>query len=727
MLRAIRRLFGARMEPDQLLQPAAAPEPMDETELQAQVAGLIEDAVDYIDGTVGPMREELMLLYAGDLPEKPTEDENRSGITTRDVRDTVEMLMPDVMRVFFSTDVVAEFAPQGPEDVATAEQATDYVNHVILKQNKGFLTLYAAIKDALSVKAGFVKTWWDAKTEVKETTYTGLDADALQLLQADLGPKDELIPVGQSQVPGPDGAPIPVFDVKLRCYTNRGRILVAAVPPEEFFIDRRATCIEDALVHGQRQYIPAHEVVAMGIPKEVVMDFITSSDTFEQNTERFTRNPASDFPFGTELDEMNRPVLLVEAYVRLDADRDGIAEFYKVICLGSLYKLVAIQQWDTSPFSQFSSIPTPHTFFGDCPAVLAADIQEAKSGLWRAMMDSLAQAVRPRTAVVEGQVNMRDLMSNDVGGIVRMRAPGMAQPLETPFVGQQVLPVLGLLDEMRENRTGVSKAAAGLDADALQSSTKDAVMATITKAQAQVEMICRVLAETGWSSLITNVYRLLKKHQDRALMVKLRNQWVPVDPRSWPEHADVSVNLALGRGSETVRMGQLMQIAAEQKEILLTLGPSNPLTDLQKYRYTLAQMVTLAGFKDPSAFWNDPATWQGDPAGAGGDKKDPAMVVAEADAEKKHKEAEVAEFKAKSDADVARDQLKLKALEMCAKTGYDPRQVLAFLFMPTGDGGTSVAGGAPGPTPIPDLPAAPPQPGNPMAPQPGQNQPPQGF
>ena len=704
------------MSPTTTVSPDA---PMDEDEIKAQIAGMISDAVDYIDGTIASERETLMLFYQGELPEKPDPeiDGNRSGIVTREVRDTVEMLMPDVMRVFFGSDTIAEFVPQGPEDVPVAEQATDYVNYVILRQNKGFLTLYAAIKDALMVKAGFAKAWWDERVEVKETAFTGLTQDALALLQSDLGPEDNLTVVNQTVVETPEG-PIPLVDATLYCRQKRGHVRIAAVPPEEFFIDRRATCIEDALVHGHRQYIPAHEAVAMGIPKEIVLEHVGASDTFEENTERFTRNPDTEFPLGTDTDEMNRRVLLVEAYLRLDVDRDGIAEFYKAICLGSEYVLVSLDRWDESPFAQFSAIPTPHTFFGDCPADLATDIQTAKSGLWRAMMDSLAQAVRPRTGVVEGQVNLSDVMSNDVGGIVRMRAPGMVQPLETPFVGQQVIPVLGLLDEMKENRTGVSKAAAGLDADALQSSTKDAVMATITKAQAQVEMICRVLAETGWTSLIKAVYRLLKKHQDRELMVRLRNQWVPVDPRQWPENADVSINLALGRGSESVRMGYLMQIATEQKEILMTLGPKNPLTDLQKYRYTLAQMTTLAGFKDASAFWNDPATWQGDDAGQP-PKEDPAMVVAKADAEKKHKEAQVAEFKAKADADAKRDELKLKALEMCAKTGYDPRAVLEFLFMPTGDGGTSVAGGAPGVTPIPELPTAPPNPGNPMAPQPG--------
>lgn len=706
-----------------------AEEPMDETEREAHVAALIEDAVDYIDGVVAPLRQELAMLYNGELPEKPDPetDGNRSGMVTREVRDTVEMLMPDVMRTFFGAEHVAEFQPQGAEDVDGAEQATDAVNYIILRQSKGFITLYSAIKDALSQKLGFVKTWWQAEREVKQIAYTGLDPDALAVLQSDLGPEDRLTVVGQGVSVHPDGMQVPLVDVVLDKVCQRGKIANAAVPPDEFFIDRRATCVEDAIVHGQRQYLPAHKVVAMGIPRETVLEFVGAGDSFDQNTERFTRNPANEFPFGTDLDEMNRMVLYVEAYVRLDVDRDGIAEFYKCICLGSLYKLVAMEKWDRSPFSLWSSIIKPHALFADCPADLAADIQVSKTGIWRAMMDSLAQAVRPRTGVVEGQVNLSDVMSNDVGGIVRMRAPGMVMPLETAFVGQSAMPVLGLLDEMRENRTGVSKAAAGLDADALQSSTKDAVMATITKAQAQVEMICRVLAETGLSQMVQNVYYLMKKHQDHELMLRLRNRWVPVDPRTWPERVDVTINLALGRGSESVRMGYLMQIATEQKEILMTLGPKNPLTDLQKYRYTLGQMTTLAGFKDASAFWNDPATWEAEGGGAGTPpKEDPAMLVAKAEAEKKHKEAEVAEFRAKSDADKARDELKLKALETCAKYGYNPADVLAFLFMPTGDGGTSVAGGAPGVTPIPSLPAAPPQPGNPMAPQPPE-QPPMGL
>lgn len=692
--------------------PAAGPAPMDETEFQAVVAGAVQDACDFIDGTVAPVREELVNLYNGLLPEKPDPevDGNRSGMVSRDVRDTVEAMMPSVMRVFFSSERVAEFTPTGPEDVALAEQATDYVNHVILQQNQGFTHLYNAMKSALQVKNGFVTWWWDTTIKVTTNTYSGLDPDALMILQSELGPEDTVEPIGQSATP--DG--IPLLDVRITRKHKTGKACFAAFPAEEFFIDRRASGFYDATVYGRRRYITASDAIEMGYPYEVVLEHIGAGDSFEENTERFTRNPAAEFPLGNTMDELSRRVLYIEAYCRVDRDGDGIAELRKVCLMGNGYKVVNDEAWEDQSITTFCATPTPFEFFGDCPADAVADIQLAKSGLWRAMMDSASQSVRPRMVAVEGQVNMRDLLSNDVGAVIRARAPGMVQPLDQPFVGQQVIPVLALLDEMRENRTGISKAAAGLDADALQSSTRAAVAATVSASQAQTEMVARMFAEGGWKDLVRGIYGLLKRHQDRATMVRLRNQWVPVDPRTWPADMDVTVNVALGRGSDEVRMGYLQQLAAEQKEILLTLGPKNPLTDLAKYRQTLADMTNLAGFRDADRYWNDPNTYQPGPEEEQG-KEDPQQIVAKAQAEKDLKDAATRELDVKLKDDRERDKILVQALEMCAKTGYDPTQVLTFLLMPRGDGGTAVANGAAGVTPVPQLPAAPPpNPSNPM-------------
>lgn len=708
------------MDPNSDVLPPDGPKPLDDLEFETLVSGAVEDACDFIDSTVAPVREELINLYNGLLPEKPDPevDGNRSGMTSRDVRDTIEAMMPSIMRVFFSSERVAEFTPTGPEDVAVAEQATDYVNHVILQQNQGFTHLYNAMKSALQVKNGFVTWWWDTTVKVSSTNYTGLDPDALALLQAEMGPQDKIEVLGQTVTP--DG--IPLVDLRLTKKHTKGKACFAAFPHEEFFIDRRATGFHDATVYGRRRHITGSDAVEMGIPYELVTEQLGASDTFEDNTERFARNPAAEFPLGTTMDEMNRRLLYVEAYIRIDRDGDGIAELRKVCLLGEGYKVVRDEPWDDQSIATFCPTPTPFEFFGDCPADAVSDIQLAKSGLWRAMMDSASQSVRPRMVAVEGQVNMRDLLSNDVGGVIRARAPGMVQPLDQPFVGQQVIPVLGLLDEMRENRTGISKAAAGLDADALQSSTRAAVAATVAASQAQIELVCRMFAEGGWKDLVKGIYGLLKKHQDRETVVRLRNQWVPVDPRFWPAEMDVTVNVALGRGSDEVRMGYLMQIAAEQKEILLTLGPQNPLTDLTKYRQTLADMTNLAGFRDADRYWNDPATFQGGDQPPG--KEDPQQIVAKAQAEKDLKDAATREADVKLKDDRERDKIIIQALEMCAKTGYSPQEVLTFLLMPRGDGGTAVANGSAGVTPVPQLPAAPPP--NPSNPQNNPAMPPTG-
>jgi hypothetical protein len=210
-------------------------------------------------------------------------------------------------------------------------------------------------------------------------------------------------------------------------------------------------------------------------------------------------------------------------------------------------------------------------------------------------------------------VNMDDAMNTEMGSIVRQRAPGSIQQLTVPFVGQQAFPVLNYMDEVKEARTGISKASMGLDAGALQSSTATAVAATVSAAQQHIEMIARVFAETGVKRLYELVLYNITTHQDKARMIRLNNDFIEIDPRVWDANMDVSVNVALGRGTDTERMMMLRQIGEMQKEAMSTMGPQNPLTDISKLSNTLKEMTSLAGFKDTSQFWSDPAKFQPPP------------------------------------------------------------------------------------------------------------------
>ncbi len=153
-----------------------------------------------------------------------------------------------------------------------------------------------------------------------------------------------------------------------------------------------------------------------------------------------------------------------------------------------------------------------------------------------------------------------DVLNNETGAVIRMRAPGMVQPFNTPFVGQAAFPMLDYVDQIKEDRTGMSKAAMGLNADALQSSTKAAVAATISASQGRIELTSRILAE-GMKKLFKGILFLITTHQDKPRMVRLRNEWVQIDPRAWDNSMDVSINIGLGQGDVNERLQGLMMMA----------------------------------------------------------------------------------------------------------------------------------------------------------------------
>jgi len=221
----------------------------------------------------------------------------------------------------------------------------------------------------------------------------------------------------------------------------------------------------------------------------------------------------------------------------------------------------------------------------------------------RQMLDNLYLTNNSRVGAVEGQVNLDDLLSSRPGGIVRMRAPGMVQPLAVPQIGNSAFAMLEYVDQIRDQRTGFSKASMGLDPSTLQSTTASAVNATIQGAQLKIEMIARVFAETGYRDLAKGVLHLLQKHQDSERVVRIRGEFVSIDPRAWANGFDLSIEVGLGNGREDEKMAMLAQIAGKQEQIISQLGPQNPVVKPSQYVNTLKRIAEMAGFKDTDQFF----------------------------------------------------------------------------------------------------------------------------
>ena len=667
-------------------------EPMADEELESLVGTELTDATSFVDAELSPVRARAIQYYRGEP--FGNEEEGRSQVVSTDVRDTIAGIMPSLMKVFYGSKQIVHFSPKNAEDVPAAEQATDYVNYIFNNDNNGFLTLHSAFKDALRGALGIVKYVWEEKVEVKTEYYSGLDESALTVLLSEPNVVGSAImsmddpsyqpPVdpmtGQPAVDPATGMPAPapkIYDVELKREYKDGRVRVEAIPPEEFLIDRRARSVEDATLVAHRRMMRVSDLVALGYNEEEVSSQMGVYE-LDTNDEYIARNPYAQSygPGGTQDDKR---VLYCEAYVRVDYDKDGISELRKVCTIGPGYKMVMNEPCSHAPFALFCPDPEPHALIGLSMFDYTADLQKIKSAILRNMLDSLSLAIHPRVGVVEGQANMDDVLNTEVGGVIRMRQAGAVQPFSVPFVGQSAFPMLSYLDEVRETRTGMSKASMGLQADALQSTTRAAVAATVSAAQQHLELIARIFSETGMRALFKGILKLVTENQDRPRVVRLRNQWVPIDPRSWNSDMDVEVDIALGAGTEEQKIAVLNSIAQKQEQIMQTMGPQNPLVSPQQYRNTLVKLAEASGYRNADEFFLNPATMPPQPPPPP-PPPDPAQILAEVEKQKimadiQNKQAEL-ELKRQAmllEDDRARDKqeadIMLRAYEVQLKYG----------------------------------------------------------
>ena len=651
-------------------------EPMDDDEFRYTVAQAIEDSQTYIDSYIAPQRENAMAYYLADP--FGNEEDGRSQVILTEVRDTILAMVPSLLRIFTSSDQVLEFIPKGAEDVEAAEQATDLINYIFMQENSGFRVLHDAIKDGLLLKTG-VLTWYKLDDEkVEYYSYSNLTRDEAMFIMNDSTVEVDMFEEATDMVTGETR-----IAMSIRRKVVTPRFVVECIPPEQFLIDNEATTIRDSIYVGRRKLATISELVAMGYPREVIEEN-AGTGGFEMNNEVITRNPADQSFFGLSLgnDETTDKVFYVESYIRVDKDGDGIAELHKVCTVGNGSYVLHDEVVEDIPFSLLCPDPTPHTIFGQSIADQTMDLQLIKSSIMRNTLDSLAQSIHPRTGFVEGQVNVDDLMNNETGALIRMRSPGALVPFTTPFVGQQALGVMSYLDEVKTQRTGISRASQGLDADVLQSTTRAAVQAQLSSSQDRIEMIARLFAD-GLKQCFQGLLKLVVRHQDKAKVIRLRGKFVPVDPRGWDASMDMVVNIALGRGSDDQKMMFLNQLAQKQEMVIEKYGPYNPLVDLQQYRATLAQIIQLSGFQDPSQFVKEvspEAVQQFMQQMSGNKKPDVAEMLAQVEADKTKADIiisaakqELDRQKAISEADFKRDQLMidtmLKAYEIQAKYG----------------------------------------------------------
>ena len=571
-----------------------------------EIASIVQDAmqsaVDFVESEISDERIKAQRYYDGESD--IGYEDGRSKCVATKVRDVVRATKPSIMRVFLSTAKPVEYVPKGQEDVAMAEQATDFMHHEFQRLN-GYRVLNDAIHDALVKKQGIVKCYFKTYSKAKIYSETDLSEDDLNFLLAD--PEVRLLEKNMEMrmTANEFGVEVeaPVFSVKISHGGMKGQLCLESVPPEEFFINRDARTIDDSYIVAHRTEMRAGDLVEMGFdPEEVFnLDSLDSGSEITETEVLARQGYNEDFSDQDGADPAMKNVTVTEAYMRMDVDGTGVPVLHKFLLGGTKYELLDYEPCDEVPLVKLEVDPEPHSFYGRSLAELIWDDQDASTAILRGVLDNVALSNSPRLGFIEGAVDVSDLMNGEIGGLVRMRQAGAIQDLSVPFTAGQTLSALTYMDKLVEQKTGVTQNIA-LNPDALQSTTKAAVTASVEAAAGQIEVMVRNLAD-GMRDLFGLMLRLSHKNMDEERMMRLNGMFVPVNPKVWDLHMDITVNVGLGTGREDERVAALQQALQLQTQVYQNYGPMNGLVSLTNIRNTLTDMMATAGVRNSDRYF----------------------------------------------------------------------------------------------------------------------------
>ena len=620
---------------------------MSEDQLRSITDQEMRQAVGWYSGKLAAQRQKAMAYYLGQptLDLTPPEVEGRSSVVSPDVRNTIESMLPQLMVKFAGSERVVEFEPQKPGDEQKAEQATDYVNHVLHTHNPGERIIYNWMKDALLSKNGIVKVWWDDRKEEKREEYRNLNDVELAQLMDD----DEVDVIEQKSYPDEDDAekrqqalqqlaqqleqatqaaqagdpqaqqavmalqqqmaqiqsapPVLAYDVACRRTRISGCVKVENVPPEEFLISRKAKSIQDASFVAHRVARTQSDLISMGYKN---VDQISGDDQATAlNMERIERLGYDDELAYLQADTLSTPddsqrvIWVTECYVRCDYDGDGISELRKVVRAGN--QILENEIVDCAPFVAITPVPMPHKFFGLSVADLALEAQKIKTNILRGMLDNMYLSINGRYFAVDGQVNLDDLLASRPGGVVRVKQPGAAGRLDQGMGDSQLgMSMMETMQGFLEDSTGWTRYNQGSDGDSLNN-TATGVNIVTNRADMRLDLIARNFAE-GFRDLFRMILKLVSQYCDKEAFVRLRGTWVNVDPREWRNQFDCTVNVGLGTGNRDQQVAHLMALL-QQQQMGLQIGTATP----ENVYQSQAELVKALGFKSTDKFFSDPA------------------------------------------------------------------------------------------------------------------------
>jgi hypothetical protein len=586
------------------------PKKLTDSEILSQLTADLKTGVRYMDSKLSAERRKVEDYYNGNLP-APFHAGNSKYVST-DVFDSVESAKATLLETFSAHGDIVQFSPKGSEDVPLAKVSTAYVKHVVFEQNPGQQLFGEVIHGGLMHRNAVAKVYWDKCVEEITEDFDDLEPDVLDTMLSDDEVSDADITID------PETG---LASGSLTRKMDKSQVRIITIPLEEFIVPPNARDLKSSFIVSHRQEKTKDEMIREGIDAKKVAKITDGrDDELMRDAERLSRfKDIGGNVFTTsasERQEGNTTHVVYETYVRINID-GTTTKLWKVIHCRNV--VLDKEQVTRIPFIAYAPLPTPHRFWGENFAARVIPTQNSKTILTRSILDHAVLANNPRYGVVKGALtNPRELLDNRLGGLVNVTRPDGLFPLPQAPLNPFVFQTIQLLDDDKEDVTGVSRLSQGLNKDAISNQNSQGMVEQLIGASMQRQKAAaRAFASQFLGPLFLEVYHLVVENEDRQRVVDIAGAWVPVTPSQWENERDIVIDFRLGYNEREQRAQEYLQLGA-----MLAQDPAISHLYTAQERYNVYKTVfETKGHRDIAMFLKDPSTVEPP-------KPDP-MVIAE--------------------------------------------------------------------------------------------------
>jgi len=547
--------------------------------------------------------EYLLDRYEGN----PYGDETPEGskVISNDVMDLVEADMPSLARIFLGPGEILKFKPNkksNEDDAKEAESKTKYVNWQIREQPWSFPVLHGFIKNALVQKVSVVKYFVEETTEIEEHKKTGLSNEELAVFKESLEGED----VKSVEVVREEEGDTEENTVVIKVERTSKPVKAMGIPLETFRMTKNATDKDTAELVGDVSLVTRGSLMAQGFDKDLISSLPLAGEIIDKTRLPDIRDEGEGgSDDSTKIsDWANEEVEVEDLYPLIDFDGDGIPERRHIMRSGDV--VLVNEVFNHVPYALMSAILMPHKAIGKSRAELAAPTAKIKTFILRGVNNNIAAVNNPRMGANKN-VNMDDLLVMRPNGVIRSTADTPIAndllPVVVPYIGDKAMQVIQYYDQSRAQTTGSLMASQGLEADDIGQETAKRFTGVEKAYGAKVELVARVMAETGFRQLFEGFAWLDSNFQDSKTEIEVLGEELAVDPTDWKFKHYVVSKVGLGAGDDEAILQTLTALWQLHQSLQMN---GSPMTDEVKRYNVLKGMVTASGLPEVAEFFNDP-------------------------------------------------------------------------------------------------------------------------